>query len=78
MQLSSFDHPPYSVSTLPLLKRKYQQLYSSHDGPKPGPSGPSKEIISAIVEMKQLCIRGPVMAEELGLLDARSFLPETN
>lgn len=36
-----------------LVKRKYQQLYSPKGGRKPGPSGRSKEIISAIVEMKQ-------------------------
>jgi hypothetical protein len=36
-----------------LVKRKYRQLYSPHGGPKPGPSGPSKTVIHAIVEMKQ-------------------------
>ena len=36
-----------------LKKRKYRQLYSPHDGCKPGPKGPSKEIVSAIVEMKR-------------------------
>jgi transposase InsO family protein len=36
-----------------LKKRKYRQLYSPHGGCKPGPKGPSKEIISAIVDMKQ-------------------------
>lgn len=35
-----------------LVKRKYQQLYSPKGGRKPGPSGPAKEVISAIVEMK--------------------------
>ena len=36
-----------------LKKRKYRQLYSPHGGCKPGPKGPSKEIVSAIVEMKR-------------------------
>jgi transposase InsO family protein len=36
-----------------LVKRKYQQLYSPHGGHKPGPAGPSKAVIEAIVEMKQ-------------------------
>ena len=45
-------------STLPpfhsaLKKRKYRLLYSPRGGRKPGPKGPSKEIIQAIVEMKQ-------------------------
>lgn len=36
-----------------LKKRKYRLLYSPRGGRKPGPKGPSKEVISAIVEMKQ-------------------------
>ena len=36
-----------------LVKRKYQQLYPPRGGLKPGPLGPSKEVISAIVGMKQ-------------------------
>ena len=36
-----------------LVKRKYQQLYSPRGGRKPGPSGPYKEVISAVDEMKQ-------------------------
>jgi len=35
------------------VKGKYQQLYSPRGGRKSGPSGPSKEVITAIVEMKQ-------------------------
>ena len=31
------------------LKRKYQQLYSPNGGRKPGPKGPSREVINAIV-----------------------------
>jgi putative transposase len=34
-------------------KRKYRQLYSPRGGRKPGPKGPSREVIKAIVEMKQ-------------------------
>ena len=36
-----------------LKKRKYQLLYSPRGGRKPGPKGPPKEVIRAIVEMKQ-------------------------
>jgi len=36
-----------------LKKRKYQLLYSPRGGRKPGPKGPSSEVIRAIVEMKQ-------------------------
>jgi hypothetical protein len=35
-----------------MKKRKYRLLYSRCDGRKPGPKGPSKEVIKAIVEMK--------------------------
>ena len=36
-----------------LKKRKYRLLYSPGGGKKPGPKGPSQEVINAIVEMKQ-------------------------
>jgi len=36
-----------------LKKRKYRLLYSPGGGRKPGPKGPSKEIINAIVEVKR-------------------------
>ena len=36
-----------------LKKRKYRLLYSPRGGREPGPKGPSKEVINAIVEMKQ-------------------------
>lgn len=36
-----------------LKKRKYRLLYSPRGGRKPGPKGPSREVIRAIVEMKQ-------------------------
>jgi len=36
-----------------LKKRKYRLLYSPRGGKKPGPKGPSREVINAIVEMKQ-------------------------
>ena len=36
-----------------LRKRKYRQLYSPGRGRKPGLRGPSKEIICAIIDMKQ-------------------------
>jgi transposase InsO family protein len=36
-----------------MKKRKYRLLYSPRGGRKPGPKGPSKEVIRTIVEMKQ-------------------------
>jgi len=36
-----------------MKKRKYRLLYSPGGGGKPGPKGPSKEVINAIVEMKR-------------------------
>ena len=35
-----------------LVKKKYQQLLSSRQYSKPGPKGPSKEIIQTIIELK--------------------------
>ena len=35
-----------------MKKRKYRNLYSPCGGHKPGPKGPSKKVINAIVEMK--------------------------
>ncbi len=36
-----------------LIKRKYRLLFSSNDKRRPGPKGPTKELIDAIVEMKR-------------------------
>jgi putative transposase len=36
-----------------MKKRKYRFLYSTSGGRKPGPKGPSREVIEAIIEMKQ-------------------------
>ena len=36
-----------------LTTRKYRQLFSSTGAKKPGPKGPSREVIAAIVDMKQ-------------------------
>jgi len=36
-----------------LKKRKYRLLYSSDGGSRPGPKGPSRELIRAIVELKR-------------------------
>lgn len=36
-----------------LVKRKYRQLFSPKERGKPGPKGPSPELISAIIEMKR-------------------------
>ena len=35
-----------------LVRRKYRALYSPHCRGKPGPKGPSQELIQAIVELK--------------------------
>src|SRR5436309_4318638 len=36
-----------------LIKRKYRLLFSSKHDCRPGPKGPAKELIDAIVEMKR-------------------------
>jgi putative transposase len=36
-----------------MTKRKYRRLFSPKRGPRPGPKGPTKELIDAVVEMKQ-------------------------
>ena len=36
-----------------LIKRKYQTLYGNRGDKRPGPKGPSKELIRAIVEIKK-------------------------
>jgi transposase InsO family protein len=36
-----------------LVKRKYRLLFTPHRGRKPGPKGPTPEMIAAILEMKQ-------------------------
>jgi putative transposase len=36
-----------------LTKRKYRLLFSSKNGHQPGPKGPNKELIDAVVEMKR-------------------------
>ena len=36
-----------------LKKRKYRLLYTARKKGKPGPKGPSQELIEAIVEMKR-------------------------
>ena len=36
-----------------LTKRKYRQLFSSRKNSKPGPKGPSKQIIDAVIDLKR-------------------------
>jgi putative transposase len=36
-----------------LIQRKYRRLFSSTEPMKPGPKGPSREVIAAVVDMKQ-------------------------
>src|SRR5215469_8935844 len=36
-----------------LTKRKYRMLFSSQRGGRPGPKGPTQELISAVIEMKR-------------------------
>ena len=52
-----------------LKKRKYRLLYSPRGGRKPGPKGPSKEVIDAIVAMKRRNPRYgcPRIAEQINL-----------
>jgi transposase InsO family protein len=52
-----------------LKKRKYRLLYSTRGGRKPGPTGPSKEVINAIVEMKRRNARFgcPRIAQQINL-----------
>ena len=53
-----------------LKKRKYRLLYSPGGGCKPGPKGPSKEVINAIVEMKRRNPRYgcPRIAQQINLV----------
>ncbi len=41
-----------------LLSRNYHGLFSSHKNAKPGPKGPSYELVRVIVELKLLKGRG--------------------
>jgi len=36
-----------------LIQRKYRRLFRSKEAIKPGPKGPSREVIAAVVDMKQ-------------------------
>jgi hypothetical protein len=36
-----------------LIQRKYRRLFSSKQPMKPGPKGPSQDVIGAVVDMKQ-------------------------
>src|SRR2546429_848821 len=51
-----------------LKKRKYRWLFSSGDHRRPGPKGPSKELIDAIIEFKRRNPRVgcPRIAQEIG------------
>jgi len=40
-----------------LIRRKYRRLFSSKGPTKPGPKGPSQDVIAAVVDMKQ---RNPI------------------
>ena len=53
-----------------MKKRKYRLLYSPGGGCKPGPKGPSKEVINAIVEMKRRNPRYgcPRIAQQINLV----------
>jgi hypothetical protein len=52
-----------------MCKQKYRRLFSSNHNRKPGPKGPSAELVHAIVEMKQRHPRwgGPRIAEPITL-----------
>ena len=53
-----------------MKKRKYRLLYSPGGGRKPGPKGPSQEVIKAIVEMKRRNPRYgcPRVAQQINLV----------
>src|SRR4029450_11572668 len=36
-----------------LMQRKYRRLFSSNGPTRPGPKGPSRDVIAAVVDMKQ-------------------------
>jgi len=60
-----------------LVKRKYRLLYSPRKRRRPGPKGPSKELISVVIEMKQ---RNPrfgcrKIAEQISRAFAVEMLP---
>ena len=59
-----------------LKKRKYRHLYSPRGGKKPGPKGPAKEVINAIVEMKQRNPRYgcPRIAQQISLAFGRIWI----
>jgi putative transposase len=52
-----------------VCKQKYRMLFSSNHNRKPGPKGPSAELVHAIVEMKQRNPRWgcPRIAEQITL-----------
>jgi transposase InsO family protein len=52
-----------------LVKRKYHLLYSPRGGRKPGPAGPTQEVIDAIVEKKRRNPRygSPRIAQQINL-----------
>lgn len=50
-----------------LVRRKYQWLFSASTRRRPGPKGPSKELIAAIIEIKRLNPRfgSPRIAQQI-------------
>jgi putative transposase len=62
-----------------LKKRKYRLLYSPGGRHKPGPKGPSAEVINAIVEMKQRNPRFgcPRIAQQINLAFGLEFDKDT-
>ena len=59
-----------------LVKRKYRLLYSPRKRRRPGPKGPSKELIAAVIEMKRRnpCFGCRKIAEQM----SRAFAVEIN
>src|SRR6266849_8390668 len=53
--LSAIDLKPSTLLHLHgvLRRQKYRMLFSSKRGRRPGPNGPKKELIDAVVEMKR-------------------------
>ncbi len=60
-----------------LQRRKYRRLYSSKTRSKPGPKGPSSEVIDAIIEFKRRNPRcgGPRIAQQISNTFGIEILP---
>ena len=57
-----------------LIQRKYRRLFSSRKSTKPGPKGPSQDVIAAVVDMKQRNpLPGTLIVDASGRVTSRFF-----